>query len=201
MPKETARGRPRIAELDERILNATRELLAEHGYQGLSMEAVARRAGVGKQTLYRRWPRRPVLVYNAYFGGVERTNAHLPDTGSLAGDAAGATRYLDQVFRAPGTVQLLSGLVADCLAEPAMMAMLRDMMMTPDLQVAEIIFTRAVDRGELPPDTDVRILAEVMAGSMFAHHVLYGEPRAGFADALATTLASLARPEARPTPG
>jgi len=193
VPKETARGRPRLPELDERILDAARELLAAHGYLGLSMEAVARRAGVGKQTLYRRWPRRPLLVYQAYFGGVERTTAHLPDTGSLTGDLAGATSYLDQVFRLPGTVELVSGLVADCLVEPGLMKMLRDMMMTPDLEVAEVIFARAVSRGELPSDTDVRALAEIMAGSMFAHHVLYGEVRVGFAEMLATTLGSLVR--------
>jgi AcrR family transcriptional regulator len=191
--KEPARGRPRSPELNGRILDAARELLAEHGYLGLSMEAVARRAGVGKQTLYRRWPRRPLLVYEAYFGGVQRTSAHLPDTGSLAGDLAGATSYMDQVFRLPGTVALVSGLVADCLVEPDLMRMLREMMMTPDLEVAEVIFDRAVRRGELPADSDVRALAEIMAGSMFAHHVLYGEVRVGFADVLATTLASLAR--------
>lgn len=193
MPKEPALGRPRSPELDERILDATRELLAEHGYLGLSMEAVARRAGVGKQTLYRRWPRRPLLVYEAYFGGVSRTSAELPDTGTLAGDLAGATSYMDQVFRLPGTVELVSGLVADCLVDAGLMRMLRDMMMTPDLEVAEVIFARAVERGELPSGSDVRALAEIMAGSMFAHHVLYGEVRAGFADVLATTLACLAR--------
>lgn len=193
MSKEPVRGRPRSPELDRRILDAARELLAEHGYLGLSMEAVARRAGVGKQTLYRRWPRRPLLVYEAYFGGVTRTSAELPDTGTLAGDLAGATSYMDQVFRTPHTVPLVSGLVADCLVDPALMKMLRDLMMTPDLEVAEIIFTRAVARGELPAGSDVRALAEIMAGSMFAHHVLYGEVRIGFADVLATTLASLAR--------
>jgi len=193
VPKDPARGRPRSPELDERILDAARELLAAHGYLGLSMEAVARRAGVGKQTLYRRWPRRPLLVYEAYFGGVTRTNAQLPDTGTLAGDLVGATSYLDQVFRLPGTAALVSGLVADCLVEPDLMRMLRELMMTPDLEVAEVIFARAVDRGELPAGSDVRALAEIMAGSMFAHHILYGDVRLGFADVLATTLAGLAR--------
>ncbi|OLF05797.1 TetR/AcrR family transcriptional regulator [Actinophytocola xanthii] len=192
MSKETARGRPRIPELDERILGATRELLAQHGYFGLSMEAVARRARVGKQTLYRRWPRRPLLVYQAHFGGAERATSELPDTGSLAGDLAGATSYMDHVFRLPGTVTLVSGMVADCLVEPELMAQLRDKMMTPDLEVAEVLFARAVRRGELPGGTDLRALAEIMAGSMFAHHILYGQVRAGFADVLASTLARLA---------
>lgn len=193
MPNDTpSRGRPRIAELDERILDATRTLLAEHGYLGLSMEAVAKRAGVGKQTLYRRWPRRPLLVYQAYFGGVARTSAELPDTGTLAGDLQAATAYQDQVFKLPGTVELISGMVADCLVEPDLMAALRQNMMRPDLEAAAVIFARAVSRGELPADTDVHTMAEIMAGAMFAHHILYGEERPGFQQVLATTLAKLA---------
>jgi hypothetical protein len=64
----SARGRPRSSALDRRILAATRDALAAGGYQQLSMEAVARAAGVGKQTLYRRWPRRPLLVMDAILG-------------------------------------------------------------------------------------------------------------------------------------
>jgi AcrR family transcriptional regulator len=187
-----ARGRPRIAELDERILAATRALLAEHGYLGLSMEAVAKRAGVGKQTLYRRWPRRPLLVYKACFGGAEQTSAELPDTGTLAGDLARATAYQDQVFKLPGTVELISGMVADCLVEPDLMAALRRKMMRPDLDVAATIFARAVKRGELPPTTDIHALAEIMAGAMFAHHILYGDNDPGFQQTLSTTLSKLA---------
>jgi AcrR family transcriptional regulator len=191
--KEPARGRPRIAELDERILSATRDLLAEHGYPSLSMEAVAKKAGVGKQTLYRRWPRRPLLVYEAHFGGQDQTRTWLPDTGDLAEDLAAATAVLQAVFTAPGTVELVSGLVADCLAEPRLMAELRTRMMRPDLEVAGILFTRAVTRGELPADTDVESLAQILAGAMFAHHVLYGGGLPGFDRVLATVMAGSGR--------
>lgn len=193
MQKEPARGRPRIAELDERILSATRELLAEHGYPGLSMEAVARKAGVGKQTLYRRWPRRPLLVYEAYFGGRDQTRSWLPDTGTLAEDLAAATAVQQAIFTAPGTVGLVSGLVADCLAEPPLMAELRDRMMRPDLEVAGTMFTRAVARGELPADTDTEALAQILAGAMFAHHVLYGGGLPGFDRVLAAVMAGSGR--------
>jgi AcrR family transcriptional regulator len=191
--KEPGRGRPRIAELDERILSATRELLAEHGYPGLSMEAVARKAGVGKQTLYRRWPRRPLLVYAAWFGGRDQTDTWLPDTGNLADDLAAATTLQQKVFTAPGAVELVSGLVADCLTEPALMDELRARMMRPDLEVAEKMFTRAVDRGELPEDTDTRALAQILAGAMFAHHVVYGGGLPGFERVLAAVMAGSGR--------
>ena len=187
------RGRPRIAELDVRILSATRELLAAHGYLALSMEAVARKAGVGKQTLYRRWPRRPLLVYEAYFGGRDQTRASLPDTGTLAEDLAAVTAVQQAVFTAPGTVELVSGLVADCLAEAPLMVELRTRMMRPDLDVAGRLFARAVARGELPQDTDTEALAQILAGSMFAHHVLYGGRLPGFDHVLAAVMAGSGR--------
>src|SRR5688572_6701128 len=78
------RGRPRSAEADESILRAAAELLGEHGYGALTIEAVAQRSGVAKTTIYRRWSDRPELVL--------ATMAHLtativpPDNGSLRAD-------------------------------------------------------------------------------------------------------------------
>ena len=77
-------GRPRSSTLDQRILAATRQALADGGYAAPSMEAVARSAGVVKQNLYRRWPRRPLLVIDA----VLPAPGAAPDTGTLAGDLA-----------------------------------------------------------------------------------------------------------------
>jgi AcrR family transcriptional regulator len=61
-------GRPRDPQKDHDVLTATRQLLAEVGYQRTSIAAVARRAGVGAPTIYRRWPRREALIEDAAFG-------------------------------------------------------------------------------------------------------------------------------------
>ena len=173
MSKQGSKGRPRDAEADRRILAAARAALAERGYAQLSMEAVARAAGVAKQTLYRRWPRRPLLVYEAWFGGVETTIGQAPDTGTLAGDVAAATALQKAVFGAPGSVDVNAGLVADCLAEPELLEQLRALLMRPQLTSLTEVFERARGRGELPADADCAALAEVVAGAAFTHHILY----------------------------
>ena len=81
-------GRPRSERSHQAIVVATLELLAEQGFQQLTMEQVARRAGVGKATIYRRWPAKADLVKDAirYFSA----ELPVPDTGTLAGDYAAA---------------------------------------------------------------------------------------------------------------
>lgn len=73
-PRERLRqsGRPRDPDKDRAVLEATRDLLAEAGYRGTTIAAVARRAGVGAPTVYRRWPRREALIEDAAFGHAEQ---------------------------------------------------------------------------------------------------------------------------------
>ncbi|OBI75667.1 TetR/AcrR family transcriptional regulator [Mycobacterium sp. E740] len=68
------------------IVAATRELLLERGFDGLSIEAVAARAGVGKQTIYRWWPSRPVLVADVLLEDADRILKPVADTGDLIDD-------------------------------------------------------------------------------------------------------------------
>ena len=87
-------GRKRDRERDAAILDATLEVLAERGYDGLTMEAVAARARAGKATVYRRWPAKAHLVHDAIvrMAQLDVDLAALPDTGSLRGDIAALTR-------------------------------------------------------------------------------------------------------------
>ncbi|MDR0343309.1 MAG: TetR/AcrR family transcriptional regulator, partial [Nocardiopsaceae bacterium] len=85
------RGRPRSEQADRAILTAAADLLAERGLAGMPIEEVAARAGVGKATIYRRWPSRGALALDAFqaeFAGQQR----LPDTGTLHGDLLAALR-------------------------------------------------------------------------------------------------------------
>ncbi|MEB3980741.1 TetR/AcrR family transcriptional regulator [Mycobacterium sp. 663a-19] len=76
------------------IVTATRELLLERGFDGLTIEAVAARAGVGKQTIYRWWPSRPALVADVMLEDADRILASVDHTGDLAGDLVGWVRKL-----------------------------------------------------------------------------------------------------------
>ena len=85
-------GRPRDPRLDEAVVAATLQLLAEEGYAQLTVERIAARAGVGKASLYRRWPDKVSIVLEAVSRNPERPSA--PDTGSLRGDALTYLRTL-----------------------------------------------------------------------------------------------------------
>lgn len=71
------------------IVTATRELLLERGFDGLTIEAVAARAGVGKQTIYRWWPSRPALVADVMLEDADKMLASVSHTGDLAADLVG----------------------------------------------------------------------------------------------------------------
>jgi AcrR family transcriptional regulator len=171
----TTRGRPRDLALDHRILGATRAAIATDGYAGLSIEAVARAAGAGKQSVYRRWARKPLLVFDALFGGADAVAEVLPDTGSLVGDLEAISAEQTRVYATPEMLVLVRGLVADCLSEPASLEWLRRRFIAPRLEVLATVAERARARGEVAGDVDSSVIAEAMAGTMFAHFVLYSE--------------------------
>ncbi len=185
MNQRTRRGRPRSAELDTRILTITRDVLARAGYAALTMEDVASAAGVGKQTLYRRWPRKPLLVFDAVFGGAEAVAEMLPDTGSLAGDLTAVTAEQARVHTDPEVAELLRGLLADCLAEPALLEELRTRFVRPRLAALTHVTRRAADRGEVTSGTSPEFLAETVAGAMLAHATIFGGDTAAFGQRLA----------------
>ncbi|MGV0811552.1 TetR/AcrR family transcriptional regulator [Mycolicibacterium boenickei] len=106
-----APGRPRDPAKDAAVLTAARELLVEAGYQGTTVLAVARRAGVGAPTIYRRWPTKEALVEDAAFGHAEAIPIPAP-TGDLRADLRGwVAMFLDWLAN-PVTRAALPGLLA-----------------------------------------------------------------------------------------
>jgi AcrR family transcriptional regulator len=169
-----SRGRPRQPELDQRILGAARAVLTRGGYTELTMEAVAAVAGVGKQSLYRRWPRRPLLVFDAVFGGGEQAAVMLPDTGSLGEDLAAVVVAAQAVYSDEDSAALLRGLLSDCLAEPELLEQFRRRLVRPRLDALATVISRAADRGEVSPGISAENVAEILGGSMLAHYIIYG---------------------------
>jgi AcrR family transcriptional regulator len=104
-------GRPRDPEKDVAVMQATRELLVEAGYQGTTVVAIARRAGVGAPTIYRRWPTKESLVEDAAFGHAQPAPVPAP-TGELRTDLrAWVTMFLDWLAH-PVTRAAMPGLLA-----------------------------------------------------------------------------------------
>ena len=185
-----APGRPRDPALDERILAAVRRLLDAGGYAALSMEGVATEAGVAKQTLYRRWARKPLLVFDAVFGGPDAVSSVLPRQGALARDLAAVTEVQSQVYRSPGIRELVRGLLADCLGDEDLLQELRRRFLRPRLDALGAVVADARRRGEVDPGMDTDVVVEAVAGTMLFHFLLYDDgsdtrPAGAFAQGLA----------------
>ncbi|MFF5705239.1 TetR/AcrR family transcriptional regulator [Streptomyces sp. NPDC012794] len=168
-----SRGRPRDPRSHTAIIGATAELVAEAGYAATSIGAVAARAGVGKDTIYRRWPGKPELVFEAVFATTD--DAPPPDTGTLAGDLTLLVQGLVDEFRAPAAAAALPGLLADFAADPELKARIRGDFLAPAKQRLLVVFERAALRGEIAPETPVDLVLDTLAGAVFFHIGLVGE--------------------------
>jgi AcrR family transcriptional regulator len=144
--------------MDARVLAATMELLGEQGYARLRMDQVAERAGVSKSSVYLRWPGKAALVCDA-LAHRARAVPDVPDTGSLPGDMRA---FLRALLRSRGAAQrALAGVSSEIAANPELReAWHRGVggMLTGCLRQ---ILARAAGRGELPPDADIELLAQL----------------------------------------
>ncbi|MFD4246797.1 TetR/AcrR family transcriptional regulator [Streptomyces sp. NPDC058525] len=184
----SSRGRPRDPRSHEAIVSAATELLVEVGYAATSIGAVAARAGVGKDTVYRRWRGKPELVFEAVFTTTDQ--APVPDTGTLAGDLTALLRDLVDEFQAPAAAAALPGLLADFAADPVLKARIRGDFLAPSKEQLLIVFERAVVRGEIAADTPVDLVLDTLAGAVFFHVGLVGEhPDPQLAGRLAAVIA------------
>jgi AcrR family transcriptional regulator len=173
-PAGTRPGRPRDPEVDEAILSTALRMLAEAGFARLTMDAVAARAGVGKASLYRRFPTKERLVLEAIKHQHEHDRPGVPDTGSLYRDMLGYLRALIRYRQEQA--QGLQAVASEVMVNPELAAEFRRRVAGGLLAGFRTIVDRAVQRGELPPGTDVELLA--MLPLSLVHHLrlLTGEP-------------------------
>ena len=140
-------------EITAAIRSAVIQELAEVGYGRLSIEAVARRAGVAKTAIYRRWASKLELVQEIVSVVAKRRLA-LPDTGSLRGDLEVLLHVVAAALRHPLASQIIPDLLAEAARNPRLDRSLREALLGHQRQVAEALIGRAVRRGEVPAGTD-----------------------------------------------
>jgi AcrR family transcriptional regulator len=146
-------------------LNATLELLGERGYAELTVEAVAERSGVHKTTLYRRWESAEGLVAAALLLGTEQVWT-APDTGSLEGDLRGINLELVHYFTSPGERELPTASISAAFLSTRAADALREFYVDRHARSA-VVVDRAVERGEVPADTDAVEVVRVACGPVF----------------------------------
>jgi len=168
----TARpGRRRDPEVDEAILDATLALFAEGGYRGITIEGVAARAGVGKASVYRRYPTREALVVDAM--RVRLCLIHdLTDTGDLRADLLAMTTPLIERLGGPQGPTLIA-FMCERIREPELAEEWQRSVVGRKREHVRALVRGAVGRGELPADTDVDLVAELPSAVIW-HHALNG---------------------------
>ncbi|WP_030760803.1 TetR/AcrR family transcriptional regulator [Streptomyces griseus] len=174
-------GRPRSAEADEAILEATREALVELGWSKLTMGDVAGRAGVAKTTLYRRWANKNELVVDAV--AVLFDELELPDLGSLQADIEHVVLQFAALLERPETKTALMAVVAESTRDVPLRERIRASIVERQKRLVLDGRRRAQERGELPAGRDPvsvdatdDLIFDVVAGAVVHRALVSAEP-------------------------
>lgn len=177
MPESTRRPAARrtggrSARVRAAVLQATIDVVLEHGADGLSIAEVAQRAGVHETSIYRRWGTKSALALDAVLDRT-RTDLPTPDTGTLRGDLLALLHDVALFVRTPVGGLLLRMAVQEDLAE---YEAARDQFWTARYAVGATVLDRAESRGELRPGVDRRLAFEALLGSLHTRVLLTREP-------------------------
>jgi AcrR family transcriptional regulator len=170
VPTTAGRGRPRSERAQRSILEAATQLLEEKGLVALTMEEVAERAKVSKATIYRWWPSKGVLAFDAFLARF-LAQQPIPDTGTLRGDLLAALRSWIRAVKGTVTGRTLVGLIAEVQRDPELSDLWRERVIRPVRDQHKVMLQRAIERGEIGQDTDSDVVLDMLYGSAY-HRLL-----------------------------
>ena len=165
------RGRPRRSGADEAILDASRELMFEHGYAGFSMDEVARRAGVGRQSVYRRWVSKSALVVASMTLTLDTPDV-FADTGSFEGDLRSGLEAMRRMYH-QADPEVFADVYFAMASDLAARELFNSSYVEPRRASLARATDRAVARGELAPDADFSSIIDLVSGP-FLYRSLIG---------------------------
>ncbi|MFG3105698.1 TetR-like C-terminal domain-containing protein [Streptomyces tendae] len=171
----TDRRASRAADRTDAIMRSTLELARENGFAKLSIEAVAARSGVGKHTVYRRWPSRGLLFLDSVLslntGGLDH-----PDTGDVVADLREVmTRAADLLGRPPWG-PLYRDLIGEAQHDPKVAAALNQRFIEPQTANTLARLRAAQDQGQIAPDFDLDLAMEILSGPLYFRLLITQEP-------------------------
>jgi len=173
------RGRSLDASRDVALRDAALELLAEIGYDRLTIDSVAARARASKTTIYRRWPGKAELVVDAM--NCRKGKTTVPDTGSLRGDLDAIAKTSTSADNETDT-QVILGLITALARDAELRAVFREQLVDPRTALMKEVFERAVARGEVAEDRNLDLLTSVFPALVIHQLLMSGEtPDADFA--------------------
>jgi AcrR family transcriptional regulator len=181
-----SRGRPRSEESEEAILAATIQLLSEKPLRDISIEEIARKAGVGKATIYKWWPSKASVALDAF---VRKTNRMVPtpDTGSLRSDILEQLRSLAVFYMSPAG-HILGQFIAESQIDKEFAFLFRERFTKPMREAVGIIFDRGVERGEIAQNLNRELVLDLIYG-LAIYRMIVSD--ASLEDKLADEMASI----------
>ncbi len=167
------RGRPRSEGLRRTILEAAAELLDQRGVEGTTVEAVAERAGVGKQTIYRRWPTRAAVLVEAFLAA-HGPDVVRPDSGSLRRDLRDLICAVSDSADNATLRRTVAGLVAAGNADPEVGRLFQERFVAATRASLRTVLERAAERGELDAETSLELVIDQLLGPVWYRALLCG---------------------------
>ena len=168
------RGRRRSERSHQAIITATRELLVERGYPDVTIEGIAARAGVGKQTIYRWWPSRAALVLEAYLSSADVVTPPAAAR-TVREDVRALLGWLIAVLREPTGGHVVAGLVADIQHDVDLAEGFHRDVVPARREAMLAALERGRERSEIRADADLELAVDALHGAVFYRLLLSGE--------------------------
>lgn len=189
-------GRPRSEASRRAILDAAAQLTQELGYAGLTVEGIASRAGVGKQTVYRWWSTRADVLLEAALSGPD-FELRVSDHGSFAEDLRALLSSCREILGDSDRAEIVRGLVAEAQVDHAFGERLRSAFAERGSTALREIAARAYGRGRLPSHVDPDLIADIVFGTLWFRVLLVERP---FDEQLVDQLVALLTGSCEPAP-
>lgn len=158
------RGRRRSLQAEAAILKATLHLLERQPLRKVTADAIARRAGVSKTTIYKWWPHKSLVALDAYLAGMTE-QVPTPDTGSAELDFTRQLKSL-MAFYTSSLGRLFGQFIAEGQSDPSFLALFRERFLYARRAAARVMWQRGVDRGEIRNEIDGEIVLDMIYGPM-----------------------------------
>ena len=163
-------GRPRSEQARRAIFRSTLKLLQRSSFSGLTIEAIAADADVGKATVYRWWPNKGALVVDAFASSAE-SELHFPNTGSVYRDMSlQMTQFLGVLRSQRG--RIVAALLAGGQSDPELLTAFRERFLRPRREEAYKTLRRAIERGELPANLDLDVVLDTLYGAIYMRFLI-----------------------------
>ena len=172
--RSKTRGRQRSEESEDAILCATLQLLKKKPLRDITVDEIARKAGVGKATIYKWWPSKAYVALDAFLRKMNRM-VPTPDTGSAESDLKEQLHYLIAFYASP-TGRIMGQFLAEAQSDSEFAALFRERFLKPRREIVGVMFDRAIKRGEIDGTLDRDLVLDLIYGPVIYRVLMIQTP-------------------------